>query len=86
MEFIRLSPNVLARPGVLTSVACSERHVKLSPIVPQGRSPVLTTDVSPQANEKYPTPVQIFEEIGCHLALWLTLALLANLLLKPAGI
>jgi hypothetical protein len=63
-----------------------ERYVKLSPIIPRGPSLVLTTQVSRQAGENYPTPAQIFEEIACHLAWWLTLAVLANLLLKPVGI
>jgi hypothetical protein len=64
----------------------SERHVKLSPIILRGQSPVLTTQVSRKVSGNYPTPAQIFEEIGWHLTGWLTLALLANLLLKPAGI
>jgi hypothetical protein len=59
--------------------------LKLSPIVPHGHLPALATQVSRQSTENYPTPAQIFEEIGCHLVCWLTLAVLANLLLKPAG-
>jgi hypothetical protein len=81
-----MSPQCLcAAGGAGLSMLHSEPHVKLSPIILRGQSPVLTTQVSRQASENYPTPAEIFEEIGCHLACWLTLAVLANLLLKPAG-
>jgi hypothetical protein len=87
MEFICTSPQCLPHitPWGL-NVLHSERHVKLSPIILRGRSPVIATQVSRQAGENYPTPAQIFEEIGCHLAFWLTLALMANLLLRTTGV
>jgi hypothetical protein len=45
----------------------------------------LSTRVSRQARENYPTPAQVFEEIGCHFAFWLALAVWANLSLRPPG-
>jgi hypothetical protein len=55
--------------------------VKLYPVTPHA----LNRRLSQRAATEYPTPAQVFEEIGYHLACWLTLALLANLLISKPG-
>lgn len=62
-----------------------ECNVKLYPATSHEQSSALDAQLSRHAAGSYPTPGQVFEEIGYHLASWLTLALLANLLLAKPG-
>jgi hypothetical protein len=70
MEFICVSPNVLRGAGVLASDASFRAPCEGVSYYPTWTVTCLSRAGQPASQRDYPTPAEIFEEIGCHLACW----------------
>jgi hypothetical protein len=85
MDFIFAFPDISHIEYSPHPVLDWECNVKLYQATSHERSAALNPQLSRLAAGNYPTPAQVFEEIGWHLTCWLTLALVANLLLAKPG-